>query len=219
MKLPTVRGGSGPRFVRHAGTAAAVLLADLECGIIGPPDAGDQAGADPLPFAALRVLPDGSHDPDFVLNRTPYRGASILIAGENFGVGTGAEHAVRVLAGAGIRVVLAVDFGAGFDAAGAAAGLLAAALPADSVEELAEWSVSHAGQEMTVDLEKERIERASCDPVPIRVHPRVRYKLRFGLTELDEILEHSAEKMAFRRADRDRRPWLYGSGGGRPDGG
>lgn len=213
MKLPTVRGGSGPRFVRHTGTAAAVLLADLECGIIGPPVAGAEAGADPLPFAALRVLPDGSRDPDFVLNRTPYRDASILIAGENFGAGTGTEHAVQVLASAGIRVVFAPGFGAGFEAAGAAAGLLAATLPADSVEELAEWSASHAGQEMTVDLETERIERAGCKPVAICVHPRVRYKLRFGLTELDEILEHSAETMAFRRADRDRRPWLYGSGG------
>ena len=219
MKLPTVRGGSGPQFVRHAGPAAAVLLADLECGIIGPPVAGAQAGADPLPFAALRVLSDGSRDPDFVLNRTPYRDASILIAGENFGTGTGAEHAVRVLVSAGIRVVLAAGFGAGFEAAGAAAGLLAATLPADSVEELAEWSVSYAGQEMTVDLEAERIERAGCDPVAIRVHPRVRYKLRFGLTELDEILEHSAETMAFRRADRDRRPWLYGSGRRMPGGG
>ena len=219
MKLPTVRGGSGPRFVRHTGTAAAVLLADLECGIIGPPDAGTQPGADPLPFAALRVLPDGSPDPDFVLNRTPYRGASILIAGENFGAGTGTEHAVRVLASAGIRVVFAPGFGAGFEAAGAAAGLLVATLPTDSVEELAEWSASHAGQEMTVDLETEQIERAGCKPVAICVHPRVRYKLRFGLTELDEILEHSAETIAFRRADRDRRPWLYGSGGGVSGGG
>ena len=213
MKLPTVRGGSGPRFVRHTGTAAAILVADLECGIIGPPAAGSQAGADPLPFAALRVLPDGSRDPDFVLNHAPYRGASILIAGENFGAGTGTENAVRVLASAGIRVVFAPGFGAGFEAAGAAAGLLAATLPADSVEELAEWSATHAGQEMTVDLETERIERAGCEPVAICVHPRVRYKLRLGLTELDEILEHSAETMAFRRADRDRRPWLYGSGG------
>ena len=219
MKLPTVPGGSGPRFVRHAGTAAAVLLADLECGVIGPPGAGSETGADPLPFAALRVLPDGSRDPGFVLDRTPYRGASILIAGENFGVGTGAEDAARILASAGFRVVLAPGFGAGFEAAAAAAGLLAATLPADSVEELAEWSVSHAGQEMTVDLETERIERAGREPVAIGVHPRVRYKLRFGLTDLDEILEHSAETMAFRRADRDRRPWLYGSGGRVPGGG
>ncbi len=219
MKLPTVRGGSGPRFVRHTGTAAALLLADLECGVIGTPVAGIQASVDPLPFATLRVLPDGSRDPDFVLNRRPYRAASILVTGENFGAGTGAEHAARVLASAGIRVVFAPGFGAGFEAAAAAAGLLAATLPADSVEELGEWSVVHAGQEMTVDLETERVERAGCEPVAICVHPRVRYKLRFGLTELDEILEHSAETMAFRQADRDRRPWLYGSGGRVPGGG
>ncbi len=211
MKLPTVQSGSGPRFVRHTGITAPLLLADLECGVIASPGAGSQADHEPgpHPFGALRSLASGSGHPDFVLNRTPYRGASILLAGENFGTGVGAAPAARSLVDAGIRAVIAPSFGPEFEGAGAVLGLLAATLPSGAIEEIVEWSASNPGTEITVDLEREWIERADREPTPIRVHPRVRNKLRFGLTELDEMIEHGAETTTFRQADRARRPWLY----------
>ncbi len=211
MKLPTVQSGSGPQFRRHTGIAAPLLLASLECEIIAGPDAGSQSDAVPGPhtFGALRVRADGSEDPDFVLNRRLYLGASILLTGEDFGVGAGVGPAVRCLVSTGIRVVVAPSFGPDFEGAGAAFGLLAATLPADVIEEIAEWTHANPGTEMTLDLERERIERPGREATPVSVHPRVRNKLRFGLSELDEMREHDAETTAFRRADRVRRPWLY----------
>ena len=211
MKLPTVQSGSGPRFHRHTGLAAPLLLPGLECEIIAFPDAGSQSDGVPSPhaFGALRVRADGSADPDFVLNRTPYLGASILLTGEDFGVGAGVSPAVRCLVSAGIRVVIAPSFGPDFEGAGAAFGLLAATLPADVIEEIAEWTHANPGTEMTLNLERERIERPGRDATPVSVHQRVRNKLRFGLSELDEMREHDAETAAFRQADRARRPWLY----------
>ena len=213
MKLPTVETGSGPRFHRHTGIAAPLLLPGLECEIIAFPDAGSQADGTPgpHPFEPLRILTDGSEDPEFVLNRTPYLGASILLTGEDFGAGAGVESAVRCLLSAGIRVVIAPRFGPEFEGTGAAVGLLAATLPAGAIAEIAEWTGSNPGTEMTLDLEREWIERPGREATRVGVHPRVRNKLRFGLTELDEMREHAARTAAFRRADRAQRPWLYSS--------
>src|SRR3984885_11532449 len=62
-------------------------------------------------FGSLRYLPDGSENPDFILNREPYRRAEILIAGHNFGCGSSREPAVWALQEMGIRAVIASGFG------------------------------------------------------------------------------------------------------------
>src|SRR5258708_39859102 len=62
-------------------------------------------------FGALRYLPDGSENPDFILNREPYRQAEILITGPNFGCGSSREGAVWSLQEMGIRAVIGSSFG------------------------------------------------------------------------------------------------------------
>ena len=62
-------------------------------------------------FEPWRFLPDGTPDPDFPLNAPRYAGASILVAGENFGCGSSREHAVWALDSFGIRCVVAPSFG------------------------------------------------------------------------------------------------------------
>ena len=62
-------------------------------------------------FGSIRYLPDGSEDPAFILNRAPYRDASILIAGRNFGCGSSREGAVWSLQEQGITCVIAPSYG------------------------------------------------------------------------------------------------------------
>jgi 3-isopropylmalate/(R)-2-methylmalate dehydratase small subunit len=69
-----------------------------------------RTGLGPALFEAIRYKADGSEDPDFVLNKEPYRKAEILVTGENFGCGSSREHAVWALHGFGIRCVIAPDF-------------------------------------------------------------------------------------------------------------
>src|SRR6478672_11008844 len=62
-------------------------------------------------FGSLRYLPDGSDNPEFILNREPYRGAEILVTGPNFGCGSSREGAVWSLQELGIRAVIGSSFG------------------------------------------------------------------------------------------------------------
>ena len=101
-------------FTVHSGRAAAVMRRDIDTDVLirierlieNPPDA-----LGPFLFEAWRFRPDGSPDPDFPLNQPRVAGASILLAGPNFGCGSSREHAVWALQSFGIRCVIAPSFG------------------------------------------------------------------------------------------------------------
>ncbi len=211
MELPTVSGGSGPRFARHTGVAAPLLLRNVDCDVIAPippePISGLSAGQ--RVFELLRYLPDRSENPDFVLNQEPYRHASILLVGENFGTGDAPESAVTRLMAFGIRAVVAPAFGSAFSGTGVASGLLPVTLCEEIIEEIADWVVSNPGIEVAIDLEDEVIECPGREPISFSIDPRARNKLLLGLSDLDEMLQHSENTVAFRDVDRNRRPWLY----------
>ncbi len=97
-------------------------------------------------FAAWR------EDPAFVLNQPAYAGATILIAGTDFGIGSSREHAVWALADYGFRVVIAPRFGDIFRTNATKAGLLPVRLPADVVSALHDAVESDPATQITVDL-------------------------------------------------------------------
>jgi len=87
-------------------------------------------------FFAWRFDERGEENPEFVLNRAPYRGGKILVTGENFGCGSSREHAVWSLMDYGIRVVVAPSFGDIFYGNGLKNGLLPVRLAPAEVREL-----------------------------------------------------------------------------------
>jgi 3-isopropylmalate/(R)-2-methylmalate dehydratase small subunit len=187
-RLPTVTRGSGPRFVRHTGVVA------------------------PLPIdvdSAIRHVLDGSEDPDSVLDQEIYRDASILLAGEDFDAGDTPVSAVTRLAARGIRSVIAPGFEPAFYNDSVAFGLLPVTLGEDEIEKIADRVVLNPGVEMTVDLERQVIEISDMEPISFSIDPRTRTKLLQGLNDLDEMLQHSENVVAFRDHDRNRRPWVY----------
>src|SRR5579871_3200572 len=96
-------------FTVVRGPAAPLMLADVNTDVISPAHAGrGDLGANA--FAPLRYLPDGSDNPSFVLNREPFRGAPILLAGHNFGCGSSRETAVWSLRALGITCVIAPSY-------------------------------------------------------------------------------------------------------------
>src|SRR5438034_3216371 len=100
-------------FVRHTGRLAALARANVDTDQIIPKQflkRVERTGFGPALFHDWRFRPDGSANPDFELNHPGARGASILLAGENFGCGSSREHAVWALREYGFRAILAPSF-------------------------------------------------------------------------------------------------------------
>ena len=103
-------------------------------------------------FERLRYRDDGSENPDFVLNREPYRRAEILIVGENFGCGSSREHAPWALLDFGIRCVIAPSFADIFFNNCFKNGILPVVLPQEQVEILTREANEAKDPTFTVDL-------------------------------------------------------------------
>src|SRR6516162_11074946 len=105
-------------------------------------------------FGSLRYLPDGSEDPEFILNREPYRQAEILVTGPNFGCGSSREGAVWSLQEMGIRAIVGSSFGDIFFANCFQNGILPIVIDKAIVDGLAaEVEQSQGAARVSVDLE------------------------------------------------------------------
>jgi 3-isopropylmalate/(R)-2-methylmalate dehydratase small subunit len=138
------------KFTTHTGVAAPLARSAVDTDQIIP--AGylkrvTKTGFEDALFASWR------QDPDFVLNQPAYAGASILVAGPDFGTGSSREHAVWALRDFGFRVVLSPRFADIFRGNAGKQGLVAAAVSESDVEAI--WAAIEAdpGTEMTVDLQ------------------------------------------------------------------
>ena len=108
-------------------------------------------------FSPWRYNPDGSPNPDFVLNVPAYRDASILVAGNNFGCGSSREHAPWALNDYGIRCVIAPSFADIFYNNCFQNGLLPMRLPEATVRQIMDHATSNPGSRLNVDLEAQRV--------------------------------------------------------------
>jgi len=162
----------------------------------------------PYALETLRFRADGSENPDFVLNREPYRHAVILVAGENFGCGSSRENAVWALVDLGLRVIIAPSFGDIFFSNCFQNGVLPIRLGHAEVERIAA-SLSPQRPELTVDLEKQVVIPASGEPIAFEVDAYRKQMLLMGLNEIAHTLTRLPEIEAAEARDRAARPWLY----------
>lgn len=158
-------------------------------------------------FAPLRYLPDGRENPEFAFNQTVFSGAPILLAGHNFGCGSSRESAVWSLVALGIRCVVAESFADIFFGNCFQNGVLPVVLAPDQLRELA--AESAAGEAVGVDLRTCEITAPSGRTFAFAVNPTRRAQLLDGLDDLDVGVRRREQIVAFERADRERRPWVY----------
>ena len=212
----TVPQRGGNRFVRHRGLAAPFLFDNVSTDIAAP---GAEAtgftglGLDTpaeLAFANIRYFADGSERPDFVYNQEPYRSASIMIVGLNYGTGSSRTNAVtRPLAAWGVRVYIGESFGPIFLTNTMQYGVLTVELPRPTIERIADWVRANPGVEMMVDLERQVVEIPGLEPIPFQTDPRKRNKLLNAVDDLEEINPHLPAARAKRTEDERERPWVY----------
>jgi 3-isopropylmalate/(R)-2-methylmalate dehydratase small subunit len=161
-------------------------------------------------FESLRYLPDGSENPEFVLNREPYRQAQILITGQNFGCGSSREHAPWALLDFGIRCVIAPSFADIFYNNCFKNGILPIVLTKDEVDLLIHEASVALDPTFTVDLERHVIDRPTGnEPIHFELDPAHREKLLNGLDEIGLTLQQGQKIDRFEDAQRARAPWLY----------
>ncbi|MFC1420397.1 3-isopropylmalate dehydratase small subunit [Streptacidiphilus cavernicola] len=135
-------------------------------------------------------------DADFVLNQPQYAGASILVAGPEFGTGSSREHAVWALENYGFRVVVSSRFADIFRGNSLKNGLLTVILPVETVERI--WALVEAdpSTEITVDLEAREV-RADGVTASFELDENVRWRLLNGLDDISITLSQDAEIAAY----------------------
>lgn len=199
-------------FTRHAGIAAPFLRPNVDTDVITPlnrPDRANVLGPGEIVFESIRYLPDGSENPDFILNQEPFRRATILLAGENFGTGSSRESAVTGLMAFGFEAIIAPSYGGIFYNNCFGNGLMPVILSAEEIELLAHRVSLNRHTTISVDLEKSVVIHAALPEMPFEVDSRLRNKVLLGLEDLDEILQHQDETAAFQAKDATTRPWVY----------
>src|SRR6266498_2282161 len=160
---------------RVTGRMAPLDLADVDTDQIIPKQflkRIERTGFGPFLFHDWRYGPDGSADPAFELNRPDAAGATILIAGANFGCGSSREHAVWALAEYGFRAIVAPSFADIFEANCCQNGVVPARLTDGEVAELSRRArAAGPAYRLTVDLEARRVEDGAGCPEPFAIEP------------------------------------------------
>ncbi len=220
-----------PQFTRHTGIAAPFLRDDFEGELIAPlgpelhdlhevhtdpaaavlePHAHDGSWHGQHAFQGFRYGLDGSENAEFVLNQGPYRDASILITGRNFGQGSLQAFAVIRLLQCGMRAIIAPSYGPVFYDDCFDYGLLPVTVGEEEVTRLAKQVGENPRLAMTVDLVGQAVRREDIGAIPFQIDARRRMNLLQGSDQtLEERLQHRDSADAMRSQDRRARPWIY----------
>jgi 3-isopropylmalate/(R)-2-methylmalate dehydratase small subunit len=151
-------------------------------------------------FAAWR------EDPSFVLNQPAYDGATVLVAGTDFGIGSSREHAVWALVDYGFRVVIAPRFGDIFRTNATKAGLLPVQLPEKVVAALQDAAEADPAAEVTVDLKAREVRQAGAGiTAPFEIDNYTRWRLMEGLDDIGLTLRYDDDVNSF---EQNRPNWL-----------
>ncbi|WP_034268301.1 3-isopropylmalate dehydratase small subunit [Actinospica robiniae] len=174
------------KFVSHTGTAAPLRRSNVDTDQIIPAvylKRVTRSGFEDGLFAAWRT------DPEFILNRPERAGASVLIAGPDFGTGSSREHAVWALQNYGFKAVISARFADIFRGNSLKGGLLTVVLPQETVERL--WAATEADPavEVTVDLDAREV-RCGDLVAPFEIDDYTRWRLMEGLDDIGLTLRN-----------------------------
>ncbi|WP_436760124.1 3-isopropylmalate dehydratase small subunit [Streptosporangium sp. V21-05] len=188
-------------FVTHTGRAVPLRRSNVDTDQIIPAvwlKQVSRTGFEKGLFSAWR------EDPGFVLNDPAHEGATILLAGPDFGTGSSREHAVWALQQYGFRVVIAARFGDIFRNNSTKMGLLPVVLPGETVEVLQAAVEANPTLEITVDLGERQV-RWGAEIAAFEIDDYTRWRLTEGLDDIGLTLRNADAIGAY---ENGRQPWL-----------
>ena len=190
-------------FTTHAGRAVPLRRTNVDTDQIIPAEylkRVSRVGFGEGLFAAWR------EDPSFVLNQPQYTGATILVAGTDFGTGSSREHAVWALTDYGFRAVISPRFGDIFRGNATKAGLLPVVVPEATVTALQDAVEAAPATEVVVDLDNRVVlAEAAGIKASFEIDDYTRWRLMEGLDDIGLTLRHVDDITAF---ERSRPAWL-----------
>jgi 3-isopropylmalate/(R)-2-methylmalate dehydratase small subunit len=210
------------KFIRKEGLVAPMDRANVDTDAVIPKQylkSIKRTGYGPNLFDEWRYLDHGEPgmdhskrplNPGFVLNQPRYRGATVLIARENFGCGSSREHAPWALLQYGFQTVIAPSFADIFYNNSLKNGLLLIKLDAKIVDQLFREAAAAEGYRVAVDLDSQTVTTPSGQGFKFDIDPFHKHCLLNGLDEIGLSLEKADEIKAFEQQHRERQPWLFG---------
>ena len=199
-------------FVRVSGVAAPLDMMNIDTDKIIPKlhlRTIKRTGLGKVVFDELRFNLDGSEKPDFVLNQEPYRGAKILVTGDNFGCGSSREHAPWALLDFGIRCIISTSFADIFYNNCFKNGILPIVVSQGESAVLMRDASDRDNPQLTVDLEALEITRPHGQKMRFHLDDFRRQCLLDGLDDIGLTLQKVEKIDAFEAAQRQQQPWLY----------
>ena len=198
------------KFETFSGIAAPMPLVNIDTDMIIPKQflkTIKRSGLGVHAFDEMRYDDDGNEIPDFILNQSAYREASILIAGDNFGCGSSREHAPWALSDFGIKVVVSTSFADIFFNNCFKNGMLPIVLPQDQVDLLMKDAEKGANARVDINLEDQTITSSDGDVIKFDIDPFRKHCLLNGLDDIGLTLEKAASIDSFEAKTGVARPW------------
>ena len=197
-------------FKQLTGVAAPLPMVNVDTDMIIPKQflkTIRRTGLGAALFHELRTRPDGSPNPDFVLNRPAYRQAKILVTGTNFGCGSSREHAPWALLDFGIRCVIAPSFADIFYNNCFKNGILPIKVSPEDLEKLFDDADRGANATLTIDLEKQEIRGPDGGKVHFEIDAFRKHCLLNGLDDIGLTMVKSEKIDSFEQKAEAARPW------------
>ena len=199
------------KFDRLTGIAAPLNILNIDTDMIIPKQflkTIKRSGLGANLFDEMRFTQDGEEIADFVLNREPYRGAEIIVAGDNFGCGSSREHAPWALLDFGIRCVISTSFADIFYNNCFKNGILPITVSADDRDALMADAADVENPELSIDLETQTIRRPNGVEVSFEIDPFRKQCLLEGLDDIGLTLEKGGSIDSFEATRAEEKPWL-----------
>ncbi|MGB2062166.1 MAG: 3-isopropylmalate dehydratase small subunit [Candidatus Puniceispirillales bacterium] len=199
------------KFVTHKGIAAPLDIMNIDTDMIIPKQflkTIKRTGLGVNLFDEMRYNKDGSENPDFILNQSGYRSASILVAGDNFGCGSSREHAPWALQDFGIKAVISTSFADIFYNNCFKNGILPIVVSAAEREALMADARDSENPELDIDLPNQVIHRPNGADISFDIDPFRKQCLLDGLDDIGLTLGKVERISAYEDQRKNTHPWL-----------
>ena len=201
------------KFNKLTGVAAPMNMINVDTDMIIPKNflkTIKRSGLGKNLFDEMRYDRDGNENSDFILNKTAYRQAKIIVAGDNFGCGSSREHAPWALLDFGIRCVISTSFADIFYNNCFKNGILPIRVTKEQLNDLMDNAERGSNATLTIDLERQTIQGPDGGEVKFEIDEFKKHLLLNGLDDVGLTLQKSDKVDSFETQQNASQPWLAG---------